>query len=402
MNKKELEKLFHQHGVFDATQFIISARESLVNALNYKEIINSLNVKIHDENEMWRQNMSLVPMDGNPNIKQIVFDERPDFNIDIAGVSVSMFYLQNMFIKAFFQECRNTLDILAQAANAACLAFKAKKIETVDFSMMNKVFHQQTYQTAFPDVCKWFGDISGASEFVYVDNYCNRTKHTCSVQTKFELPVFGETTQSTILPFFRLNKDETKQHTKQEIDSFITKIYDFFSDAYSNFFTIIKQEIEKETFIENRYYTLSVYQQKFKEDANSDFSLAYLKCESDIDSMPDEIQVLLVAEMLHSEKDIEIVAKNCPFNTIYIKDVASEKVHHYIGKYVAEYETGEDNLFRFRKYRKVVPTSDDYNYVIEAMRDESTKGIFYHKNPFVSIETCSDDEGFLARIELPF
>ena len=402
MKKTELEKLFHQHGVFDATQFIISARESLVNALNYKEIINSINVKIHDENEMWRQNFSLVPMDGNPNIKQIVFDERPDFNIEIAGVSVSMFYLQNMFIKAFFQECRNALDILAQAANAACLAFKAKKIETVDFSMMNKVFHQQTYSTAFPDVCKWFESVYNSSEYGYLDNYCNRTKHTCSVQTKFELPVFGETSQSTILPFFRMNSNDTKQHTKQEVDAFITQIYDFLSKAYSDFVSIIKQEITKETFIENRYYTLSVYQQKIKSDPNSDFSLAYLECDSEIDSMPDEIQVLLVAEMHHSENDVEIVAKNCPFNTIYIKDVASEEEHHYIGKYVAEDETGEDNLFRFRKYRKVVPTSDDYNYVIEAMRDESTKGIFYHKNPFIDIKTVSDDEEFLNRVALPF
>lgn len=401
MNKMELEKLFHQYGVFDAAQYIISARDSIINACYYKDIVVGLNQKIHDEHEDWLERTSLVPIEENPKVKKILFDKRPDFNIDIAGVIISEFAFQKMIIKAFFQECRNALDILAQAANAACLAFRAKRIETVDFRIMKDVFHQQTYSNTFPDMCKWFEDVFNSSEYSYVDNYCNRSKHTCSVQTKFQLPIFGETTQSEILPFFRENSNSTVQQDKQEVDSFISQIYDFFSKAYSDFVTIIKQEITKKAFLGNRYYSLAVYQQRFKADPSNDFSMAYIECANGVASMPEEIQVLFIREMQQDNGTSHIFAKNCPFHTIYIKDTSTEQEHEYIGKYVAENEIGEDELYRFRKYKKVVPPLGSAALWIEAMSDTTQQGIFYHSNPFINVTTCSDDDDFLNRVALP-
>ena len=95
----------------------------------------------------------------------------------------------------------------------------------------------------------------------------------------------------------------------------------------------------------------------------------------------------------------KIISRNCPFDTIYIKDPSVD--NRYIGKYIAEEETGEDELLRFSNYKKYIPTQGELPLVFQAMCDEKQKGKFYHSNPFFNITTVSDDEQFLCLVNLP-
>ena len=116
---------------------------------------------------------------------------------------------------------------------------------------------------------------------------------------------------------------------------------------------------------------------------------------NDIKSMPDTIQVLLVAK--HSGK---VYAQNSPFETIYVKGPNGN--FDFVGKYVAETLYGEDALLQYRKYKKVIHQKTDIPLCFQAMNDPSQKGVFYHANMFVDIQTITDDKDFEQRVLLPF
>lgn len=60
--------------------------------------------------------------------------------------------------------------------------------------------------------------------------------------------------------------------------------------------------------------------------------------------MPDELYILLV-----SEREDDIYAHECPFNTILITGSSNIDV---LGRYIAEDVIGDDCLLHYRKYRK--------------------------------------------------
>ena len=123
--------------------------------------------------------------------------------------------------------------------------------------------------------------------------------------------------------------------------------------------------------------------------------MPYIDMINDIKSMPDTIQVLLVAK--HSGK---VYAQNSPFETIYVKGPNGN--FDFVGKYVAETLYGEDALLQYRKYKKVIHQKTDIPLCFQAMNDPSQKGVFYHANMFVDIQTITDDKDFEQRVLLIF
>ena len=115
--------------------------------------------------------------------------------------------------------------------------------------------------------------------------------------------------------------------------------------------------------------------------------------------MPDEIEVLFVAKIIDDSADYDLIAINCPFDTLYVKKPLSE--HEYIGKYVAQNNIGDDSLLRFRKYKKDINTSPNKLW-IEASTDEKQRGVFFHRNCYVTIHTISTDDEFRTRVSFPF
>ena len=266
-------------------------------------------------------------------------EDLPNHELSIAGIETSSSFLLDKLTKDFFQYCRNAFDCIAQISNAACLAFREKKVESVDFPFMLKTFQQPMYLQAFPDIASWFDKISQSDEYIYLDAFCNRTKHICDVYLKVSLAFMGGENKADINPFYR--KDV--QHKKESVYTYLSTVYDFVERSFNEFLALIELEVPRRTYVECRYHQLYAYQQRIKDHEENDFSVVYIQEDVNIGQMPDEIEILLLAEA----EDGEILSKNCSIDTIYVQSSVNE--HDYVGKYVATESCGDDTLLRYRR-----------------------------------------------------
>lgn len=312
----------------------------------------------------------------------------PKFELSICDVEISAPFLLDKLVKDFFQYLRNAFDCMSQAVNASCLANNGKSVEQVDFSKMKKTLNEQPYSSDFPSITDWYNSIDNCDEFKYIQDFNNRTKHICDVYIKMSMAIVGED-ETSISPFYKKNT----QHNKQDVKNYLTSIYDFVSDAYSKFMNAIKPEIVKQKYVENRYQTLTVYQQKFKNEEG--FSMPYIETCLEAEKLPDTIYVLFV-----KETDDRIIAKNCPMNKIFFKKIGTE--NEYLGKYFSNELCGDDTLYQYRSYKKENTNLASMPLAFNAMMDEECKNHFYHQNAFIDIVTVSDDDEFLGRVSLPF
>ena len=393
MTHEELQELLFDNEVYDAYQFIQNAHKTVITVCFCKDVILALIKKMDTEHQQWQENLvsQLTKQEGPLKQIGIAANGLPSFNLSVCDVEITAPFLLDKLTKDFFQYSRNTFDYMSQAANAACLATKAKKISNVDFGFMKKVFDQQTYSHAFPNVSSWYNLVASSTEFQYIENFNNRTKHTSDIFLKMSIALLGSEYEMSINPFYQ----KSQQHPKQDIAGYLELIYKFVSTCYTEFISALKAEIPKKVFIENRYAKIHILQQKLKDNPNSSFSMPYIDMINDIKSMPDTIQVLLVAK--HSGK---VYAQNSPFETIYVKGPNGN--FDFVGKYVAETLYGEDALLQYRKYKKVIHQKTDIPLCFQAMNDPSQKGVFYHANMFVDIQTITDDKDFEQRVLLPF
>ena len=393
MSEDLLENQLFDNGVYNAWQFIINTEKTIFTVKYCKEVILALITKMADQHDEWKNNLFDQLMSQNGKIKCITVttNSLPKYEISIADKETSVSFLLNKLIKDFFQYSRNVFDSMAQVANAACLAFKAKKVDSVDFPFMLRVFQQQTYSQAFPTMDAWFLSISDSDQFKYINAFSNRTKHTCDVYLKVSMALLGDENESVLNPFYQ--KDV--QQGKQDIAIYLSAIYDFIENAYQGFLASLEVEFPKKIFVMNRFHQIKIYQQYMKENSNSSFSMAYIDASGNIDSLADEIQLLFL-----KESDGVFYGKNCSIDTIYIKD--PEQEHYYIGKYVAVDSYGDDTLLGYRNYRKVPYQEGTLPLNFQAMIDEKQKNVFYHSNMFMDIITVSDDDDFIKRVQLPF
>ena len=405
MKKYEMDLILHQHGVYDTSQYLLSARSTIIDACYCKDIIQSLCLSISDEHDDWRNNLEWQPVEGNQDMKRLNIDDKNMtlYKMDIVGIEISKIRFQNMMIKSFFQCCRNAFDTLAQAANCSCLASKAKKIKQVDFGKMLAEFEREPYNIMFPTMSKWFSTVKESDQYKYIDNYCNRTKHVCEIPTSITLPLFGNNIAFSIASFIRPSKannanDGFIQFSQKEIAEFIPSIYSFLADSYKLFFNAMLREIPKRTFVSNRHYTLQVYQQYFKGLPKNSFSCAVIISDTNLNCMPDKIQVLLVAELRSKEGNSIIKAQNCPFDRIYVTDSSQEMLCS--GAYVTNEKLGEDALLEFRTYTKCSFGEEITPLVQRVLATEGSNETFYHQNHFVQIITNSDDADFLKQVSV--
>ena len=370
-----------------------TVKRQLRTAAYCKEVILSLISKMTEEQQKWQSDFfkELIEQTGPIKKVALTYDKMPTCGFSVCDIETNIPFLLNKLTKDFFQYVRNAFDCMSQAANTACLSTRAENIERVDFGYMKKVFKQQTYSQNFPSISSWFTDIAECSEFKYIENFNNRTKHICDVYIKLSMALIGEGDEVSINPFYK----KEQQHEKHDVSEYLTEIYDFVSKAYRDFMIALKSEILKKVYVENRYHKVKVFQQKFKDNPDNNYSMVYIDATCDIFNMPDEIQVLLI-----HEDDDEISAKNCPVGTIYIKDPNDDT--SYIGKYVAQDNCGDDTLIKYRKYQKIIPEPNMLPLVFQAMNADENKNVFYHANRFMDITTISDDEDFLKRVQLPF
>lgn len=388
-----LKKELIAHNIYSAWQFIEYTEKSIATVQYCSDTIKNIIDKMTTKTVRWQQNISSdfvdeVTEDGK-NVKHlsVTTENAPTYEVRVAGEKIDPWFLFDKLLRDFFQYTMNTFDSMSQIINAGILANKGKKVDSVDIQIMVRCFNQQTYSAAFPKMQSWLNKISQSTEFKYIEAINNRTKHTGDIANKLSMGILGSSNRAEIGPFFR--KDI--QHGKNELSDQLLATLDFLNDSWDEFQNVFKEEFVRDVYVQNRRHGISgVRQQKLKNEPDKDLSYAYIEVNGSFDTMPDELYILLV-----TEREDDIYAHECPFNTILVTGSSNIDV---LGRYKAEDVIGDDCLLHYRKYRKDTEIIGG----ICMFYEQQEKTVFYHANPYFNVESISDDNEFLTRTSMPF
>ncbi len=387
-----LKKELIAHNIYSAWQFIEYTEKNIATVQYCSDTIKNIIDKMTTKTVRWQQDISSdfvdeVTKDGK-NVKRlsVTTENAPTYEVRVAGEKIDPWFLFDKLLRDFFQYAMNTFDSMSQIINAGILANKGKKIDSVDIQIMVRCFNQQTYSTAFPKMQSWLNKISQSTEFKYIEAINNRTKHTGDIANKLSMGILESSNRAEIGPFFRKNI----QHGKNELSDQLLATIDFLNDSWDEFLNVFKEESVRDVYTQNRRHGISgVRQQKLKNEPNQDLSYAYIEANSSFDTMPDELYILLV-----TEREDDIYAHECPFNTILVTGSSNIDV---LGRYKAEDVIGDDCLLHYRKYRKDTEVIGG----ICMFYEQQEKTVFYHANPYFNVESVSDDDAFLTRTSMP-
>ena len=388
-----LKKELIAHNIYSAWQFIEYTEKNIATVQYCSDTIKNIIDKMTTKTVRWQQNISSdfvdeVTEDGK-NVKHlsVTTENAPTYEVRVAGEKIDPWFLFDKLLRDFFQYTMNTFDSMSQIINAGILANKGKKVDSVDIQIMVRCFNQQTYSAAFPKMQSWLNKISQSTEFKYIEAINNRTKHTGDIANKLSMGILGSSNRAEIGPFFR--KDI--QHGKNELSDQLLATLDFLNDSWDEFQNVFKEEFVRDVYVQNRRHGISgVRQQKLKNEPDKDLSYAYIEVNGSFDTMPDELYILLV-----TEREDDIYAHECPFNTILVTGSGNIDV---LGRYKAEDVIGDDCLLHYRKYRKDTEIIGG----ICMFYEQQEKTVFYHANPYFNVESISDDNEFLTRTSMPF
>ena len=388
-----LKKELIAHNIYSAWQFIEYTEKNIATVQYCSDTIKNIIDKMTTKTVRWQQNISSdfvdeVTEDGK-NVKHlsVTTENAPTYEVRVAGEKIDPWFLFDKLLRDFFQYTMNTFDSMSQIINAGILANKGKKVDSVDIQIMVRCFNQQTYSAAFPKMQSWLNKISQSTEFKYIEAINNRTKHTGDIANKLSMGILGSSNRAEIGPFFR--KDI--QHGKNELSDQLLATLDFLNDSWDEFQNVFKEEFVRDVYVQNRRHGISgVRQQKLKNEPDKDLSYAYIEVDGSFDTMPDELYILLV-----TEREDDIYAHECPFNTILVTGSSNIDV---LGRYKAEDVIGDDCLLHYRKYRKDTEIIGG----ICMFYEQQEKTVFYHANPYFNVESISDDNEFLTRTSMPF
>lgn len=388
-----LKKELIAHNIYSAWQFIEYTEKNIATVQYCSDTIKNIIDKMTTKTVHWQQNISSdfvdeVTEDGK-NVKHlsVTTENAPTYEVRVAGEKIDPWFLFDKLLRDFFQYTMNTFDSMSQIINAGILANKGKKVDSVDIQIMVRCFNQQTYSAAFPKMQSWLNKISQSTEFKYIEAINNRTKHTGDIANKLSMGILGSSNRAEIGPFFR--KDI--QHGKNELSDQLLATLDFLNDSWDEFQNVFKEEFVRDVYVQNRRHGISgVRQQKLKNEPDKDLSYAYIEVNGSFDTMPDELYILLV-----TEREDDIYAHECPFNTILVTGSSNIDV---LGRYKAEDVIGDDCLLHYRKYRKDTEIIGG----ICMFYEQQEKTVFYHANPYFNVESISDDNEFLTRTSMPF
>lgn len=388
-----LKKELIAHNIYSAWQFIEYTEKNIATVQYCSDTIKNIIDKMTTKTVRWQQNISSdfvdeVTEDGK-NVKHlsVTTENASTYEVRVAGEKIDPWFLFDKLLRDFFQYTMNTFDSMSQIINAGILANKGKKVDSVDIQIMVRCFNQQTYSAAFPKMQSWLNKISQSTEFKYIEAINNRTKHTGDIANKLSMGILGSSNRAEIGPFFR--KDI--QHGKNELSDQLLATLDFLNDSWDEFQNVFKEEFVRDVYVQNRRHGISgVRQQKLKNEPDKDLSYAYIEVNGSFDTMPDELYILLV-----TEREDDIYAHECPFNTILVTGSSNIDV---LGRYKAEDVIGDDCLLHYRKYRKDTEIIGG----ICMFYEQQEKTVFYHANPYFNVESISDDNEFLTRTSMPF
>ena len=383
-----LEKKLADHFVYDAWQFVINTQKTIAITHYCTDIISKTIEIMVSEHTNWKHEIfgNLFNELNKEKHISITYEMLPGYEVNIIGVETSYPFLLDKMIKDFFQYTRNSFDCMTQIVNSALLGNKSKTRNSVDFPRMLSTFNQQSYTNDFPDVQKWFNKVSEDPLFQYLDDFNNRTKHTCDVSLKLAMSLINDDNTTIINRFYKKS-----QQLDKDILNIISDIYSFTEKSFESLLILIKQEIQRELYVSGRYHQLFCYQQKIKNDENNDLSVVYIEGE-DCNKLPNELRILLL-----NDSGDEILSKNCEIKNIFVRNSKEE----YIAQYVIEDNIAkEDTLVGYTKYVRIEKTP--FYGILETWEAFKKDKNFYHFNPYITLINISDDDEFLKRVQMPF
>lgn len=356
------------HKIYSSWQFIQFAQENINIAEYCYNTINQIMEKLNNKAKRWEQ--ELFSDSGKTGITQ---DDLPDLSLYTAGLKVDPWFLFYKLLRDFYQYAANSFDSMSQIVNEALLANQSRPIDSVGFSYMRNCL-KRDYLKIFPKMTNWFNTTAENEEFEYLTAVNNRTKHTAGIKIDLSIGIFGSHSSAQIGSFCRKNTP----HEEKELLDKISKTREFLDESWHDFLSVLCDEYQSNTYIENRRHAIGgVHQQISEDDPTQNFSYAYIPVEGEFASMSDSIRILLVS----GEGD-NVRADNCTFEHILVKDTAKDKI---LGQYKMKDKPSEDCLLSYREYIKDTKNVGKW---IEWLRYQE-KNKIYWKSPFFDIETTT-------------
>ena len=360
--------------LYDGWQFIQCAIKSNATAKYCISVIDSCIHQYENKYNDWFRELTSHAYENIGSKIEISF---PKYITKVADLDINSAELINKLTKDFFQYARNTFDYIAQIANVVYLRDKRKKTESVDFKRMQKVFDQQTYSNAYPQMHSWFDNVANSSEYIYLDDFCNRTKHICDVYVNLSISLFGGESKAIINPFF---KNQT-EHPVQDVKTYLECIWNYVVRSLNDFIRLLENDVGNNIVGENRYHQLLGYQQTIKDSPDNSFAFIYIYATNVIDQMAEEIEVLFLQQ---DPEDGHINAHNCPVETIYVAEPQDK--FNIIAAYKAEEQYYANQTLYYRKYKKYVPDNADMPLIMQITTNQENKDMKLYPNPYISYE----------------
>lgn len=383
-----MEKELIKHYVYDAWQFITNTEKTIKTAEFCSTLISKLINQMICEHNEWKTDLlnRLFLQDTFEKHIVVSSDDLSDYNLNILDINISQPFLIDKSIKDFFQYIRNSFDCMSQIVNSSLFANKSKKRDTVDFTRIFNEMNKQSYSDNFPEIQSWYNNINSDDIFQYIVAFNNRTKHTCDVHINLAMSLLDNKHHSQLDAFYKSDN----QRLEKDICDIIGKILNFTRTSFDNLLNIINLEIKKDLYVEWRFQQLNCYQQKLENDENGNLSVVFIKINTDTTNLPDEIRVLLI-----NSKEELIWVKNCTIKNIFVQNVNRE----YIAKYNITSPEKIDSIFEYVVYKK--DEKNPFYGFPEVWESFRNNKIFYKSNPYINLETVTNDNEFAVRTQLP-
>ena len=365
--------------VYDGWQFIQSAILSIQTAQFCSDLIGEIKKKYEDsfiecQKEIRRKRMEKESR-GEGNEIAIGPDDLPKSILEIAGTKYSGHFLINKLSKDFFQYIRNTFDYISQLVNTVLLKNRSLCMEKADFIMIKNELETNTRLKDFKTVRNWFRRVASSPEYIYLDDYCNQTKHISDIYVKLSLSLLDGESKATFKAFTK----KGTFHETQDVMPFMEQIWEFVFREFANLIVLLEAEIGKMTPCEGRYHQLLGYQKEPKEFPEKRFAFAYIEApDNKIGNMPDKIGVLLLRKR---SSDSNVDSCNCPLNRIYICN--PQNCLEVIGVYNAEQTWSYRQNLYYRQYELHKPQPQESPLIEQIINSSEQHQLRLYPNPYI-------------------
>lgn len=225
LSKNELD----DSGYGSAWKYFISA-DNAINAMH----IYSLLVKDCVEK---KQSRFIGIISGNIELPENECSMIPGDTVSLFGEKIQLSFLANMYINAFFQECRNFFDYVAQII-VEIFSNEKPHVGSVDFFKIS----QMTFANI--SVKEFIDEIKNSNKYKYICDFNNTTKHNYNIGIISKITTKDLTLGCNIPPFKKEFKN--KQHNSYvavDIENKMDEIFKFTNKAFTQMVDFVHNHI---------------------------------------------------------------------------------------------------------------------------------------------------------------